>query len=390
VHYCYADTTNISQRSNYQSWLGYYHQLPSSNAAIKPTGTYRILNIFVNIHYDQAALLDPAINSNSNWWPATNHQGINNQSIPTYLSDFMDVEYNPANVHGMLTRVFHESSFGSLVLLGDFMVVNINQSYITPNNPGSNFTQTTLINKVFSLINENGGLSTINGNNSLIDYDSDADGNIDMVQFLLRNVRNDSTANFGGVNSGSGNITNKRPYNLIINGQLTSQESVFSYQGVGTNRTYTLNPTGIVTHEFAHALFGGNTFHTSGGNHYGWGQTNTWFGLEGGYGLMGASGTGLVSCNGYERWRMHWTSPVYNPEGILIQANEIDADISKEDGPKTFVLRDFVTTGDAIRIKLPYVDENASNQYIWLENHQIGNNNKLDYLQWIYRPYCAT
>ena len=42
-------------------------------------------------------------------------------------------------------------------------------------------------------------------------------------------------------------------------------------------------------------------------------------------------------------------------------------------GEKTFTLRDFVTYGDVIRIKLPYKDsEFASNQYIWLENHQSG------------------
>jgi hypothetical protein len=209
-HYCLGDTTNMSQRSNYQSWLGYYHQLTSSNASITPTGTYRILNIFVNIHYDQTDSLDPAHNSTSTYWPAANQQGINNPlTKPTYLTDFMDVEYNPGNVHGNMTRLYYESSFGSLVLLGDFMVVDIDQSYITPNNPGGDFSQTVLRNKVFSLINENGGLNAINGYNSLSDYDSDGNGHIDMVQFLLRNTRNDTIANFGGIDSG-GNINSNR------------------------------------------------------------------------------------------------------------------------------------------------------------------------------------
>jgi hypothetical protein len=39
-----------------------------------------------------------------------------------------------------------------------------------------------------------------------------------------------------------------------------------------------------------------------------------------------------------------------------------------------FILRDFVTYGDAIRIKLPYINWTATgdvkNQYLWIENHQ--------------------
>ncbi len=386
-HNCLIDTTGASNKSNYQSWQGYYHQI--SAASIKPTGTYRLLNIMVNIHYDQTPDLDPAQNGSSTWWPSTTVQGINNQqNLPTYLTDFMDYDYNPNNVNGMMTRIFYESSFGDLILLGDFMVVDIKQSYITPNSPGGNFDQNTLRSKVFDLINEYGGLNTIYGHNSLADYDSDANGKIDMVQFLLRNTRktNDLNINFGGVNQGGGNIT-PRTYSLIIDGTLTSQTSIFSYQGVGSGLSHTLNPTGIITHEFAHALFGGNNFHTSGGNHYTGGGTNTFFGVEGGYGLMGAANSGLISCNGYERWRIKWISPSeFNPAGHEIQANGVLADISKEDGNKSFIIRDFVTYGDAIRIRLPYKDDGTSNQYIWLENHQIGKNNKLDYLQYSLYP----
>jgi hypothetical protein len=42
-----------------------------------------------------------------------------------------------------------------------------------------------------------------------------------------------------------------------------------------------------------------------------------------------------------------------------------------------------VTYGDAIRIKLPYKDNvSSSEQYIWLENHQVGHNEKLDFFQY--------
>ena len=48
-----------------------------------------------------------------------------------------------------------------------------------------------------------------------------------------------------------------------------------------------------------------------------------------------------------------------------------------------------MTYGDAVRIKLPYKDsETSSNQYIWLENHKVGSNNKLDFLQYSNTAAC--
>lgn len=61
--------------------------------------------------------------------------------------------------------------------------------------------------------------------------------------------------------------------------------------------------------------------------------------------------------------------------------------LSQFTGTQTFYLRDFVTYGDALRIKLPYKDSgDASNQYVWLENHQLGRNNKLDGLNFHFFP----
>lgn len=145
----------------------------------------------------------------------------------------------------------------------------------------------------------------------------------------------------------------------------------------------------ISTHEFTHNLFGDNSFHTSGGNHYSTSNICTFMGLQGGWGLMGNALSSLVSCNAYERWRLNWTSATYNPSGIRIQANGVNADVEKASGAKTFYLRDFVSTGDAIRIKLPYKENTASsNQYIWLENHQINSNSKLDFFQYTVGNTC--
>ncbi len=345
---------------------------------LHPVGKYRFLTIMVNIIYPDTDK-DPYPGRNRVWDPAYK-EGINNESIPVYLEDLLDIEYDPDNVNGMMTRLYHESSFGNLIILGDFIVVNIKLETLNPQGGGFHIANSEIIDNIFELINKNGGLdNTLYGYNSIDDYDNNNDGKIDNVMFLWRNT----TGRYGRSTWGRGVSMSNLNFNILAGGKLNKQESVnYTAQGVSNRKVIPLQLNGIVMHEVSHHFFGANNLHSSGGNHYSGGRTNTWFGLEGGYGLMGGYNSGLVSCNGYERWRMNWTSPKHNPEGYPIQASRKPSDISREDGEKSFLLRDFVTTGDVVRIKLPYVDSGASNQYIWLENHQIGNNNKLDYLEY--------
>ena len=151
-------------------------------------------------------------------------------------------------------------------------------------------------------------------------------------------------------------------------------------QCVGPSRHLVDNPVAAIYHEFGHTLFGDNRMHSGGGN--GWSENTgrTFLPRMGGYGLMGMAGSGMVSANGFDRWWLQWKSPVYNTSDSYIAANNLPSDISRTEGNKNFILRDFITTGDVIRIKLPYVQAGAKNQYIWLENHKIGTNNKLDFL----------
>lgn len=151
-----------------------------------------------------------------------------------------------------------------------------------------------------------------------------------------------------------------------------------NYQCVGGG-SMAVSKKSILTHEIAHFYLGGNEFHTSGGttaNDY---YHNTFIGSQWGYGLFNG---GLSTCNGYERWRLGWKGPSNNAYDIAAN-NENSNILTQFTGEKTFILRDFVTYGDAIRIKLPYRDsEYASNQYIWLENHQCGKNGKFDSFQY--------
>jgi len=126
-----------------------------------------------------------------------------------------------------------------------------------------------------------------------------------------------------------------------------------------------------------HNLIGqSNSVHMGGGGPPDVGALVTLEFNSGGWSLMGGQNSSLISCNGFERWWLNWVADINNP----IAVQNVKSDIIKSDTVKTFYLRDFVTTGDAIRIKLPYIDAGAYNQYIWLENHRLKiNNQKEDY-----------
>lgn len=236
-----------------------------------------------------------------------------------------------------------------------------------------------IIKSAIDIINETGGLQTIYGHNNISDYDYDNSNRIYYSNVLIRNI----TREYGGINPGSGRSSNYVHHLLIGGVYVDGQKGTCQCIGSGDISN---NPTSILSHEISHSLYGSNDFHTSGGNHRGPGCTMPFLNIQGGYGLMGAANSGLVGCNGYERWRMHWKHP-QAPDYITARNTDntgyVSSDISREDGNVSFLLRDFVTYGDVVRIKLPYKDSDLSdNQYIWLENHQVGRNGKLDFLQY--------
>jgi hypothetical protein len=120
-------------------------------------------------------------------------------------------------------------------------------------------------------------------------------------------------------------------------------------------------PHQLFIHEIAHELYDCPHFsyaNSAVGLHLygqpgGWGSMNL---------LSGAVGTML----GWERWYLNW---------IQLTCNGVNSDIQNESNLPAngeFIIRDFVTTGDVIRIKIPNGAVNSinNNQYLWIENHQ--------------------
>lgn len=356
------------ERKSYNGWY------------LKPTGQYRLLTLFVNVVYDITPDADPLKNRAQTIWPADTCNSIN-KFKPDYFLKLLDTAESN-RPEGTFTRLFYESSFGNLVLIGDYMVINLKQSAIKLN--ANTFKWYDLVSKTIDYINETGGLNTIYGHNSISDYDSDGDGKIDVILFIFRNT----AGRHGGIKFGQGHMGHFPSQLKLKMGADFYSADIYTSQVANESNIFWKNPTNNLVHEFSHGLFGGNSQHCCGGHHYGGQQIGTFLGPQYGYGLMGGSNSTLVCCNAYERRRLNWIDEKYNPQKFLIAAGGKNADVTKQSGYREFVLRDFITTGDAVRIELPYKDSLAERQFLWLENHKIGQNDKLDFLQYANYDAC--
>ena len=122
-----------------------------------------------------------------------------------------------------------------------------------------------------------------------------------------------------------------------------------------TYKSGSLNPIGLFVHELGHTLY--NAPHYNGGN-----------GVAGNYFYQPSTGWGMMTAKiftcplSWERWLLGWSE---------ITASGINSDISSPADlalQDTFILRDYITTGDAIRIKIP--NGSGDEQHLWIENHQ--------------------
>ncbi|GIV25066.1 MAG: hypothetical protein KatS3mg026_0758 [Bacteroidia bacterium] len=124
--------------------------------------------------------------------------------------------------------------------------------------------------------------------------------------------------------------------------------------------------------EFFHGLYGGNHWHTAGGAGL---HTFPFVPVARGLSVQGAR---PVYAIGYDRWIMDWKAPgkTYAISALDERGQEVPTDLTQPARPETLRvwLRDFLSTGDAIRIRLPYTERGGpqvKNQYLWLENRRF-------------------
>lgn len=333
------DTVNVPHSTN-----GWY---------LSPHGTIRVLVLFCELDYDKTPSRDPQPNGAEHWPKG---------QLPRWADDLFDP--HPAAAYlSKGTRFYYESSMGRYLVLGDYldtMLVIRESEHPTLGN----------VHSIGSLAvkeaNKLGALRTKHGL-SAADFDlwkrggrpgmpkhqgPDSPHSYDHVMVITRN--SGLTHNQGSVDPGSP-------------GKLFGFESDSQSRFGGMNAM----PFEILKHEYNHMLLGGNNFHSGGGN-AGMFDSHT-ICVQGGWSLMGGASSSLLSCSAWDRDRLGWipADAAHRIKCMDARGNVINGDIDPLFGDTgLFVLRDFVTSGDAVRIRYPYIPDNEHPQWLWIENHQ--------------------
>jgi len=269
----------------------------------------------------------------------------------------------------LLTDYYDQMSFGRYVVLGDYygqlVVIDCHNMTGTGsvinalnNGPQPIVTAHGFTMDDFDLLTDPGpGLAKIRA----------PDNRQDVVLIVWRNVdMNAGSPNYLGECAGcfTGGIS---PSGYSLGGKS-------GINGLGSFSSWNAS-TGIVAHEYLHGIFGGNNFHIADGA-----GISTFHVPQSSYGMTAHSPAMSNVASGWDRNDLGW-KPRF--KRYLISAldsfrREVESDISIASHPNgaTFILRDFVGSGDAVRIRLPHIDNwrefgDKKNQYLWLENHQL-------------------
>ncbi|MCO5275811.1 MAG: right-handed parallel beta-helix repeat-containing protein [Flavobacteriales bacterium] len=365
----------------YASWNGWY--MPTN-------GMVRILVVPVEVNYANP-IYDPTPPGGTAGWPA--HQMPTWADNPDSSENLFDWDVPTGPASGLFTRYYQQASSGNFIALGDYLQAPSNHGVFQVYTPDS----VVSLGDVFAAVDSALGntISTAHGYNSINDFDrwtigsyndpltgpglpklhpsTETPRKFDHVMIIWRNRRGNNGTGFASSN----------PIGLSILGY-----GMNSYSSFGA---YDRVPITITRHEFAHLLYGSNNFHTAGGgkdvngSQYFIAQSSGWSNL----GLWNGS---LLSWNGWDRQRMGWKAAgsVYeiaarNAANTAFVNGDLDASLPSQAG--TYTLRDFVQTGDAIRIKLPFTDPTSEYpEFLWVENHQGINVNLNPFDKWNHEP----
>ena len=315
-----------------------------------PNGTIRILVVFADVEGD------PHSNDYVVGWPAG--------QLPRYKDSIVDVVFSNSMVSD-ISRFYQQSSFGTLQVIGDYYPELVKVPYANVNNYSKYGAK-----KVAEYLDNQSGAILTNSVLPLSAFDNwtlnsayrpqtqDTDDSIDVLAIVWRHN------SIFSENREKGQTYRHRAW------PIKNMAGLNALMNICCDKV-----SGCMRHEFAHELLGENEFH-SGGAGAGEGH---FISNIGGYSILGSFNKNLYSCNGWDRWRLGWKHPLnqyYISARRPGDMSEVEADFvyGEQLEENEFVLRDFVTYGDAIRIKLPYVKSirpDADNQYLWIENHQL-------------------
>lgn len=328
-----------------------------------PQGRLHILMVFVELDYDSTfGHLDPLKGKDDWQW----RKG----KLPIWKDEI--ISHDPIG-NGFMTKYFRQASFGRFQVTGDYVediltipistIRNRNGKVVTREPYGSRAYKGAVMKALNAMER-----IPFKHNSSFDDFDywgltgpgmpksNKPNKKIDMVMLIFRNIHVVGLGNHSGfVNYSSVGL---------IKGKGSDMYSMF--------RTSDAIPKTIMRHEFSHMLYGGNNFHTANGG----AGTRNFMATVGGWSNMSASDACSPVYNGWDRERMGW-KPAGNRYLLSARCGNLNREAPGEliygeencDGD-VYILRDFVTTGDVIKIPLPHLPDSVKNQYLWLENHQ--------------------
>lgn len=342
---------------------------------LSPHGTLRVLVLFAEVVYDKEPERDPQPEG-ADHWPKGH--------LPVWKDEVFDPQ--PLAVpRAMVTRYYHDISLGRFTVLGDHVdrLLRLRQSEY-----GSLRGANDLSRAAVAEANKLGALRTAH-RLSVADFDlwkdartagaakeagPDSPHSYDHVMLIVRN---------SGLTHGQGST------------DPGSSGPLFGYESDTQSRFGGMNalPFEILKHEFNHLLLGGNNFHSGGGNAS---QFQSHFiPLQGGHSMMGGASCALLTCCGWDRDRLGWRADgaPYRINARTVDGRWADGDLDPAAGDTgVFVLRDFVTTGDALRLHLPGLPDSIDQQWLWLENHlgTARNGSPTDRFHWEADSRCIT
>ncbi len=340
---------------------------PRHGDTITARGDFRVFLIFAEVDWTLCGLPD---GPNGDWAVG---------QLPTFRDEMFDHTLSGSPT-GLYTDFYYQMSFGELRVTADYypqlftmgcsplptsrQVIDALQARHAPGGPDAGSPITTA------------SVNPATGTNYVLDdfdawspapaYEPKAnlaDDQVDMVLVVWRNfcefLREQCTGPAGSIGGG---------YTIDLGPGPTPDKTGVQVVGnfAGGNLISLLQ---ILTHEFNHPLMGGNQFHVGGNN----GRYNMPF-YQSAIGMLGGS----PSASGWDRHQLGWLAPgesdsigAIDPGGARVTS---DMSIVSHPNGATFELRDYMTTGDAIRIKLPHIEwqtfGDVKNQYLWVENHQ--------------------
>lgn len=326
--------------------------------------------MFAEMEYDTKPELDPLKGKDQKHW----RKG----QLPEWKDEVFD-PYESAELKGRISRYYEQMSMGQFMLLGDYFdqMITVKESEI------NSTSYSVAANRAVELANEAPEFRTGSGL-KIADFDQWTDGaksgeaktnapddpnSFDHIMVIFRNHHT-----LGG---GSGSV-DAGSYPPLFGHKCDTRSRFGGKNGL---------PHEILRHEFNHLLFGGNNFHVGGGNGHNF--YSYFMCLQGGWSMMGGASSSLLTCNAWDRNFLGWKGPgkELTISVLDLDGTEVSADLDPINGDTgIFIIRDFIPSGDALRIKLPYLPDDEFPQWIWIENHQTYANNGCESDRWHFEP----